>query len=37
MGGRQLSEYDLPQQHTMVNNKFARKYRREISHDKDEL
>ena len=36
MEGRQLSEYDLPQQHTMDNNRFARKYRGEISNDRDE-
>ena len=34
MGGRQLSEYSLPQPQIVDNNGFAREYHREISYDR---
>ena len=36
MGGRQLSEYGLPQPQLVDNDRFAREYRREISYDQAE-
>ena len=33
MGGRELSEYGLPQPQTINNDRFARVYRREIDYD----
>ena len=33
MGGRQRSEYGLPQPQAVDNDSFAREYRREISYD----
>ena len=36
MGGRQLSEYGLPQPQTVDNDRFARVYRREIDYDQGE-
>ena len=36
MGGRELSEYGLPQPQTVDNDRFARVYRREIkTHDSE--
>ena len=36
MGGRELSEYGLPQPQTVDNDRFAWEYSREIDHDQDE-
>ena len=36
MGGRQLSEYGLPQPQAVDSDTFAREYRREISYDQGE-
>ena len=36
MGGRQLSEYGLPQPRLVDNDRFAREYRREIAYDRGE-
>ena len=36
MGGRELSEYGLPQPQTVDNDRFARVYRREIDYDQAE-
>ena len=36
MGGRQLSEYGLPQPQTIDNDRLAREYRREINYDRGE-
>ena len=36
MGGRQLSEYGLPQPQTVDNDRFARVYHREIDYDQGE-
>ena len=36
MGGRQLSEYGLPQPRLVDNDRFAREYRREINYDQGE-
>jgi len=36
MGGRQLSEYGLPQPQTVDNDRFAREYRCERSYDRGE-
>ena len=36
MGGRQLSEYGLPQSQAVDNDIFARDYRWEIDYDRDE-
>ena len=36
MGGRQLSEYGLPQSQAVDNDFFARDYRWEIDYDRDE-
>ena len=33
MGGRQLSEYGLPQPQLVDNDRFEREHRREISYD----
>ena len=33
MGGRELSEYGLPQPQTVDNDRFARVYQREIDND----
>ena len=33
MGGRQLSEYGLPQPQAVDSDRFAREYRQEISYD----
>ena len=35
MGGRELSEYGLPQPQTVDNDRFARVYLREIDYDRD--
>ena len=34
MGGRQLSEYGLPQPQAVDNERFAREYRHEINYDR---
>ena len=36
MGGRQLSEYGLPQPQTVDSDRFAREYRREVNYDQGE-
>ena len=36
MGGRELSEYGLPQPQAVDNNRFARVYRREIDYNQGE-
>ena len=36
MGGRELSEYGLPQPQAVDNDRFARVYRREIDYDQGE-
>ena len=36
MGGRQLSEYGIPQPRTVDNNRFVREYCQEISYDRAE-
>ena len=36
MGGRELSEYGLPQPQTVDNDRFARVYRREIDYNQGE-
>ena len=36
MGGRQLSEYGLPQSQAVDNDRFARAYHWEIDYDRDE-
>ena len=36
MGGRELSEYGLPQPQTVDNDRFARVYHREIDYDQGE-
>ena len=36
MGGRELSEYGLPQPQAVDNDRFARLYRREIDYDQGE-
>jgi len=36
MGGRQLSEYGLPQPQLVDSDRFAREYRREINYDRGE-
>ena len=36
MGGRQLSEYGLPQPQAVDNDRFAREYHREIDYNRDE-
>ena len=36
MGGRQLSEYGLPQPQTVDSDRFAREYHREVKYDQRE-
>ena len=36
MGGRELSEYGLPQPQAVDNDRFARVYRREVDYDQGE-
>ena len=36
MGGRQLSEYGLPQPQVVDNDRIAREYHREINYDRGE-
>ena len=36
MGGRELSEYGLPQPQTVDNDRFPRVYHREIDYDQGE-